>query len=159
MSDSVEASLPRPLIWAIAGCAVAVVGFVLPQLWWGSAAMQAAYDVPFISVGLVSLFAQRSLIGSTHAVRLKVAAYVAGTVAFLVGTAAYWLYGFKRPELLAERLHDLASEAALHGVPATFWLDARAQALQIATSVLLVGFVVGTFVAFRARVAQRHGLR
>ena len=55
MSGNVDASLPGPLVWAIAGSVVAVVGFVLPQLWWGSAAMQAAYDVPFISVGLVSL--------------------------------------------------------------------------------------------------------
>ena len=101
----------------------------------------------------------RSLVGQAQSVRLKLAASIAGLIAVLVGAAAYWLYGFKRPDLLAERLSRLAHDGAPHGVPTTFWLDARAEALAIGASVLLVGFVIGSFVAFRARVAQRHRSR
>ncbi len=158
MSGAGESPLPGPLIWTVAGSAVAVLGFTLPQLWWGPPAIQVAFDVPFITVGLVSLFAQRSLTGSSQAARLRAALWIAALLAAAVGVAAYWLYAFERPELLAARLVR-AGGAVLRSDVAASGLDARLEAAALAAALLLVGFVIGSFVAFRARVALRHRSR
>ncbi len=156
---SADHRLPGPIVWAMGGAIVAVLGFLLPQWWLGATAMRFSDDVPFIAVGIVSLYAQRVMHHRTHAARLIAAVAVAGLGAVSVGLAAYWLYASGRPELLAarfaRRLMDDMAHAAELNLHAASWLDPIAQAVQLAASVLFVGFLIGSFCAFRARIAQR----
>jgi hypothetical protein len=149
------------LVWAVAGALVAVLGLVLPQWWFGAAAASLADDLPLIAIGLVSLYAQRSMAGASPTSRLLVAMGVPAFGAVVVGAAAYWLYVAGKPELLTAR-YALRYAAANTQRAADLqrnvahWLDPRAQALELASMLLFVGFLIAGYSAFRARLAGRR---
>jgi hypothetical protein len=150
--------LPGPIVWALGGALVAVLGLVLPQLWFGATAMGVADDMPVIAMALVSLYGQQSMQAWAHAARLWGALVIGLFGAVSTGLAAYVLYTVGQPGLLAARLAyrtTVDPQRMAHLEPA-HWLDPAAQALQLAASVLFFSFVIGAFAAFRARKAQGH---
>jgi len=150
--------LPGPIVWALGGALVAVLGLVLPQLWFGATAMGVADDMPVIAMALVSLYGQQSMQAWAHAARLWGALVIGLFGAVSTGLAAYVLYTVGQPGLLAARLAyrtTVDPQRMAHLEPA-HWLDPEAQALQLAASVLFFSFVIGAFAAFRARKAQGH---
>jgi hypothetical protein len=134
------------------------LGLVLPQLWFGAAAMSVADDIPVIAMALVSLYAQQSMQAWSHAARLWGALIIGFFGAVITGLTAYVLYTVGQPGLLAARLAYRAAVDAqrMAKLEPAHWLDPAAQALQLAASVLFFSFVIGAFAAFRARKAQGH---
>ena len=155
---TVDARWPGPFVWSLGGALVAIAGLVLPQLWFGAAAMGVADDIPVIAMALVSLHAQQAMQAWSPGARLWGALVIGLFGAASTGVAAYVLYAVGRPELLAARLAYRAAADTKHlaHLPSAQWLNPGAQALQLAATVLLFSFVIGAFAAFRARKAQGH---
>lgn len=156
--------LPGPVVWTVAGATVTGVGVLMLPVWLGDAAAAVVRDVPVMSAAIVCLYGQSSLAGRPDATRLKVAVLMPFVLAVVAGTLAYALYAAERPTLLetayARRLAGAtAAQAIAMQRDVARWLNPAAQALDVAQTVMVVGFVVSGFVAFRTRVARYRALR